>query len=91
MQLARLLCQVWATVLDEQLPYLFFDEPVPRIDINHQLITMNITYDFARRSGDVVAIQNDLNLTAMYGTRSALCIAVSLRPHGRRKPCSSTI
>ncbi|MGF7005081.1 heme ABC transporter ATP-binding protein [Aminobacter sp. BE322] len=65
-QLARVLCQVWAPVLDGQSRYLFLDEPVSSLDIKHQLIIMEIARDFARRGGAVVAILHDLNLTAMY-------------------------
>ena len=65
-QLARVLCQVWAPVLDGEPRYLFLDEPVSSLDIKHQLIIMDIARDFARRGGGVIAILHDLNLTAMY-------------------------
>ena len=39
-QLARVLCQVWAPVLDGEPRYLFLDEPVSSLDIKHQLIIM---------------------------------------------------
>ena len=68
-QLARVLCQVWAPVLDGKPRYLFLDEPVSSLDIKHQLIIMNIARDFARRGGGVVGILHDLNLTAMYADR----------------------
>jgi heme transport system ATP-binding protein len=68
-QLARVLCQVWAPVLDGRPRYLFLDEPVSSLDIRHQLMIMNVARDFARRGGGVVAILHDLNLTAMYADR----------------------
>jgi iron complex transport system ATP-binding protein len=68
-QLARVLCQVWAPVLEGAPRYLFLDEPVSSLDIKHQLIIMNIARDFAKRGGGVVAILHDLNLTAMYADR----------------------
>lgn len=68
-QLARVLCQVWAPVLDGQPRWLFLDEPVSSLDIKHQLIIMNIAREFAKRGGGVVAILHDLNLTAMYADR----------------------
>ncbi|PSJ59709.1 heme ABC transporter ATP-binding protein [Pseudaminobacter soli (ex Li et al. 2025)] len=68
-QLARVLCQVWAPVLDGKPRYLFLDEPVSSLDIKHQLIIMDIARDFALRGGGVVAILHDLNLTAMYADR----------------------
>lgn len=68
-QLARVLCQVWAPVLDEVPRYLLLDEPVSSLDIKHQLVIMRIARDFARQGGGVVAILHDLNLTAMYADR----------------------
>lgn len=76
-QLARVLCQVWAPVLDGKPRYLFLDEPVSSLDIKHQLIIMDIARDFARRGGGVVAILHDLNLTAMYADR------IFVMHHGR--------
>ncbi|ODT07743.1 MAG: heme ABC transporter ATP-binding protein [Mesorhizobium sp. SCN 65-20] len=71
-QLARVLCQVWAPVLDGQPRYLFLDEPVSSLDIKHQLIIMDIARDFARRGGGVIAILHDLNLAAMYADQ--ICV-----------------
>ncbi|MEO3999968.1 heme ABC transporter ATP-binding protein [Mesorhizobium sp. CAU 1732] len=65
-QLARVLCQVWAPVLDGEPRWLFLDEPVSSLDIKHQLIIMKIAREFASRGGGVVAILHDLNLTAMF-------------------------
>jgi iron complex transport system ATP-binding protein len=64
-QLARVLCQVWAPVIEGRRRYLLVDEPVSSLDIRHQLQIMEIARDFARRGGGVVAILHDLNLTAM--------------------------
>ncbi|WP_315919717.1 heme ABC transporter ATP-binding protein [Mesorhizobium sp. SP-1A] len=68
-QLARVLCQVWAPVLGGRARFLLLDEPVSSLDIRHQLLVMDIARDFARRGGGVVAILHDLNLAAMYGDR----------------------
>lgn len=65
-QLARVLCQVWAPVLEGEPRWLFLDEPVSSLDIKHQLVIMKIGRDFAARGGGVVAILHDLNLTAMF-------------------------
>ncbi len=65
-QLARVLCQVWAPVLEGRPRFLFLDEPVSSLDIKHQLAIMDIARDYARRGGGVVTILHDLNLTAMY-------------------------
>lgn len=68
-QLARVLCQVWAPVLDGKPRYLFLDEPVSSLDIKHQLIIMEIAQNFAASGGGVIAILHDLNLTSMYADR----------------------
>lgn len=68
-QLARVLCQVWAPVLEGRPRYLLLDEPVSSLDIRHQLGIMDIARDFARRGGGVVAILHDLNLAALYAGR----------------------
>ena len=84
-QLARVLCQVWAPVLDGQPRYLFLDEPVSSLDVRHQLIIMNIARDFARRGGGVVTILHDLNLTAMYADRVFVIHRGSLAAAGTPK------
>lgn len=71
-QLARVLCQVWAPVLDGVPRYLLLDEPVSSLDIKHQLVIMRIARDYASRGGGVVAILHDLNLTAMFADRVAV-------------------
>ncbi|WEX11465.1 heme ABC transporter ATP-binding protein [Chelativorans sp. AA-79] len=65
-QLARVLCQVWAPVLEGRPRYLLLDEPVSSLDIKHQLLVMRIARDFAERGGGVVAVLHDLNLTAAF-------------------------
>jgi iron complex transport system ATP-binding protein len=65
-QLARVLCQVWAPVFEGEPRYLLLDEPVSSLDIKHQLAIMRIARDFAARGGGVVAVLHDLNLTAMF-------------------------
>ena len=83
-QLARVLCQVWAPVLDGVPRWLFLDEPVSSLDIKHQLVIMNIARDFAKAGGGVVAILHDLNLTAMFADRVTVIskgeVAASGRP-----------
>jgi iron complex transport system ATP-binding protein len=68
-QLARVLCQVWAPVLEGQPRWLFLDEPVSSLDIKHQVAIMRIAQDHARRGGGVIAVLHDLNLTAMFCDR----------------------
>ena len=66
-QLARVLCQVWEPVLDGVPRYLFLDEPVSSLDIQHQLMIMDVARHYAASGGGVIAILHDLNLAAMYG------------------------
>lgn len=68
-QLARVLCQVWAPVLDGEPRWLLLDEPVSSLDIKHQLVIMNIAAEFAARGGGVIAILHDLNLASMYADK----------------------
>lgn len=65
-QLARVLCQVWAPVLEGEPRWLLLDEPVSSLDIKHQLVIMKIARDFAARGGGVIAVLHDLNLTSMF-------------------------
>lgn len=65
-QLARVLCQVWEPILDGQPRWLFLDEPVSSLDIQHQLGIMRLARDYAEAGGGVVAVMHDLNLTAMF-------------------------
>jgi iron complex transport system ATP-binding protein len=65
-QLARVLCQLWAPVLDGQARCLMLDEPVSSLDIRHQLVIMDVARNFARQGGAAVVILHDLNLTSMY-------------------------
>ncbi|MBL4892590.1 MAG: heme ABC transporter ATP-binding protein [Rhizobiaceae bacterium] len=65
-QLARVLCQVWEPILDGQPRWLFLDEPVSSLDIQHQLGIMKLARDYAECGGGVIAVMHDLNLTAMF-------------------------
>jgi iron complex transport system ATP-binding protein len=82
-QLARVLCQVWAPVLARQPRYLFLDEPVSSLDVKHQLLIMNVARDYARRGGGVIAVLHDLNLAAMFADRIVMM-------HGGRIAASGT-
>jgi len=68
-QLARILCQVWEPVSGNSPRWLFLDEPVSSLDIQHQLKIMNVAKQYAANGGGVVAIMHDLNLTAMYADK----------------------
>jgi len=71
-QLARVLCQVWAPMLEGTPRWLILDEPISSLDIRHQILVMRIARDFAARGGGVVAVLHDLNLTAAFADRVAV-------------------
>jgi iron complex transport system ATP-binding protein len=71
-QLARVLCQVWAPVGPDGPRWLILDEPVASLDIGHQLAVMELMADYAARGGGVVAVMHDLNLTAIAAASVAL-------------------
>ena len=71
-QLARVLCQVWAPVLDGQPRYLLLDEPISSLDIRHQLLIMDVARNYAEAGGGVIAVLHDLNLAVMYADRIAV-------------------
>lgn len=68
-QLSRVLCQVWAPVVDAGARFLFLDEPISSLDIRHQLLIMDIARDYAEAGGGVLAVLHDLNLTSMYSDK----------------------
>ncbi len=80
--LARVLVQVWHPVDDAGPRWLLLDEPVSSLDIAHQLEVMGIVADYARRGGGVVAVMQDLNLTALHASRIALMKEGRLRAFG---------
>lgn len=71
-QLARVLCQIWQPLIDNQPCWLLLDEPVASLDISHQLIVMDIARNFARSGGGVLTILHDLNLAAHYSDKIIL-------------------
>lgn len=71
-QLARVLCQVWQPVRNDQPNWLLLDEPVSALDIGHQLDVMRIARAYADNQGGVIAVMHDLNLTAMFADNVAL-------------------
>ena len=68
-QLARVLCQVWAPVLNGQPRFLFLDEPVSSLDIKHQIAIMRVARNYAKRGGGVIAVLHDLNLMSMFADK----------------------
>ncbi|WP_127144514.1 heme ABC transporter ATP-binding protein [Pelagibacterium montanilacus] len=81
-QLARVLCQVWAPVLEGKPRYLLLDEPISSLDVRHQLRIMDIARDYADAGGGVIAILHDLNIAAMYADRIAMMSAGAVVAEG---------
>ncbi|SFT10977.1 iron complex transport system ATP-binding protein [Sulfitobacter marinus] len=74
-QLARVLCQVWTPVTQENNPrWLLLDEPVASLDIGHQLMVMRLLKDYTARGGGVVAVMHDLNLSAMFADHMVMVV-----------------
>ncbi len=71
-QFARVLCQVGEPVFEGTPRWLFLDEPISSLDIQHQLTIMNISRKFASHGGGVICILHDLNLAAMYADQIVL-------------------
>ena len=84
-QLARILCQIWAPILDGQPRFLLLDEPVSSLDIKHQLMIMDVAKSFVEAGGGVIAILHDLNLTSMYADK------VLVMKQGRRQVFGSPL
>ncbi|MEM7068012.1 MAG: heme ABC transporter ATP-binding protein [Pseudomonadota bacterium] len=71
-QFARVLSQVWEPVFEGVPRWLFLDEPISSLDIQHQLTIMNLSREFSQSGGGVISILHDLNLTAMYADQIIL-------------------
>ncbi len=81
-QMARVLCQIWEPIRNDEPSFLLLDEPVSSLDIRHQLTIMRLARDFCRRGGGVIAIMHDLNLTAMFADRMIMMKAGQVRAAG---------
>ncbi|HEY7291381.1 MAG TPA: heme ABC transporter ATP-binding protein [Vicinamibacterales bacterium] len=69
---ARVLAQVWRPV-DGSGRYLFLDEPLTFLDVQHQLRFMNIVRRFADHPDvTVIGVVHDLNLAARFSDRLLL-------------------
>jgi iron complex transport system ATP-binding protein len=69
---ARVLAQVWRPV-DGSGRYLFLDEPLTFLDVQHQLRFMNIVRRFADQPDvTVIGVVHDLNLAARFSDRLLL-------------------
>lgn len=69
---ARVLAQIWRPV-DAAGRYLFLDEPLTFLDIQHQIRFMQIVRGFADRDDAVVVgVVHDLNLAARFADRVLL-------------------
>jgi iron complex transport system ATP-binding protein len=84
-QLARVLCQISAPVVDGEPRYLLLDEPVSSLDIRHQLTIMRLARQFCTEGGGVIAVMHDLNLTAMFADQIVMMKAGRIRARGAPK------
>lgn len=89
-QLARVLCQVWEPVLDGEPRWLFLDEPVSSLDIQHQLLIMRLARKYAENGGGVIAVMHDLNLTAMFADNVHIISHGNIAANGTPKKVLST-
>lgn len=71
-QLARVLCQIWHPIYNDNPCWLLLDEPVASLDIAHQLIIMNLAREFVQSGGGVIAVLHDLNLASCYADQMAM-------------------
>ena len=70
-QLARALAQVFHPVESDCARWLFLDEPVPSLDLGHQMMIMQLARSYADHGGGVVMVMHDLNLAARFSDRIA--------------------
>ena len=62
-QLARVLAQIWEPD-GEKNQILVLDEPTSALDLSHQILTLKIVSDMAKRGVGIVMVIHDLNLAA---------------------------
>lgn len=65
-QMARILTQIPEPVKEGQANYLFLDEPIASLDIQHQLSLLQLAKEFSQQGGGVILVLHDLNLTALF-------------------------
>lgn len=68
-QIARVLCQLDAAGKGDGAQYLFLDEPVSSLDLNHQMATLALARTATRDGLSALAILHDLNLASLYADR----------------------
>ncbi|QPC41846.1 heme ABC transporter ATP-binding protein [Kaustia mangrovi] len=68
-QIARVFCQLDAGRSDGTQQYLFLDEPISSLDLNHQMATLDLAREAARGGLGAVAILHDINLASLYADR----------------------
>ncbi|CAM3832450.1 MULTISPECIES: heme ABC transporter ATP-binding protein [Pseudoalteromonas] len=68
-QLARVLCQLQPSLVNQQSAYLLIDEPTSSLDLYHQYEVMNQARLVAEQGAGVVAVVHDLSLAASFADR----------------------
>ncbi len=69
--LARVFAQIWFTEVHETR-YLFMDEPINSLDVQHQHRTLQLANEFKDAGNVVVAVLHDVNLAAQYADKILL-------------------
>ncbi len=83
--MARLLCQIGDPVIDGNANFLFLDEPIASLDIQHQLNLLTLAKDFCQRGGGVIIILHDLNLTSLFADHIWLMCQGKLSVSGQKQ------
>lgn len=69
--LARVFAQIWFSET-QQTRYLFMDEPINSLDVQHQHRTLQLANEFKAAGNLVVAVLHDVNLAAQYADKILL-------------------
>lgn len=69
--LARVFAQIWFSEVHETR-YLFMDEPINSLDVQHQHRTLQLANEFKEAGNVVIAVLHDVNLAAQYADKILL-------------------
>lgn len=69
--LARVFAQIWFSEVHETR-YLFMDEPINSLDVQHQHRTLQLANEFKDAGNVVIAVLHDVNLAAQYADKVLL-------------------
>lgn len=69
--LARVFAQIWFSEAHETR-YLFMDEPINSLDVQHQHRTLQLANEFKEAGNVVISVLHDVNLAAQYADKILL-------------------